>query len=62
MTKALIKLQDMEEFINHNLRIGYLTQDMNIQQLLDFIKNVRDNYIPMIEDIEVLEESIKRQF
>jgi len=47
-------LENIEEFLNHNLNLGYLKSDMPIIELLQFIKNIKENYIPSIKDIENL--------
>jgi len=47
-------LENIEEFLNHNLNLGYLNSDMTITELLQFVKNVKENYIPLIKGIENL--------
>lgn len=48
---AIKHIENIEEFINHNLSLGYLKSDTTITELLQFIKNVKENYIPMIKQI-----------
>ena len=50
--RPLKHIENIEEFINHNLKLGYLKSDMTIIELLQFIKNIKENYIPMITQIE----------
>ncbi len=35
--KATKHIENIEEFINHNLSLGYLKSDMTITELLQFI-------------------------
>lgn len=51
---AIKHLENIEDFLNHNLDLRYLKSDMTIIELLQFIKNVKENYIPVIKDIEEL--------
>ena len=62
-TKNTIKhLENIEDFLNHNLDLRYLKSDMTIIELLQFIKNVKENYIPVIKDIEELSMRNKSLF
>ena len=51
-SKTKQHVEDVEEFINHNLNIGYLNEEMTIKDLLQFINNIKKNYIPILEQIE----------
>jgi hypothetical protein len=49
----LIKhIENIEEFINYNLKLGYLNENMTIKDLLVFTKNIKEQYIPMVEQIK----------
>lgn len=46
----IIKLR---EFIDHNLKLGYITPDMTIQQFKDiFLTEIEDSFIPTQRGIE----------
>jgi replicative DNA helicase len=47
-------MEGIEEFINHNMNVGYIKPTMTVDELLRFIKNVKENYIPMIQKMEDL--------
>lgn len=49
-------IENIEEFINHNLKLGYLNENMTIKDLLVFTKNIKEQYIPMVEQIENIGE------
>ena len=44
-------LRNIEEFINHNLSLKYISLETTVEELLQFIKNVKEQYIPLIKDI-----------
>lgn len=45
-------MDDFEEFLNHNLGLGYITKDTTVEELLEFISNVKYNFLPMFSKIE----------
>ena len=45
-------IENIEDFINHNLKLGYFNENMTIKDLLVFTKNIKEQYIPMIEQIK----------
>ena len=45
-------MDDFEEFLNHNLGLGYITKDTTVEELLGFINNVKYNFLPMLNEIE----------
>jgi len=45
-------MDDFEEFLNHNLKLGYITKDTTVEELLEFISNVKYNFLPMFSKIE----------
>jgi hypothetical protein len=47
-------MEGIEEFINHNMNLGYIKSTMTVDELLRFIKNVKENYIPMVQKMEDL--------
>ena len=47
-------LKNIEEFINHNLSLKYISTETTVEELLQFIKSVKEQYIPLIKDIEKL--------
>jgi hypothetical protein len=54
-SKEQIKyMEGIEEFIKHNMNVGYIKPTMTVDELLRFIKNVKENYIPMIQKMEDL--------
>lgn len=44
-------LEGIENFINHNLGLDFISKDMTIAELLQFIDRVKTNYIPVIEQL-----------
>jgi len=55
-------LRNIEEFINHNLSLKYISTETTVEELLKFIKNVKEQYIPLIKDIEKLSPRNKSLF
>ena len=55
-------LRNIEEFINHNLYLKYISTETTVEELLQFIKNVKEQYIPLIKDIEKLSPRNKSLF
>ena len=45
-------LDEIKEFINHNLSLGYINEETTISELLAYIKRIQEEYIPMIEETE----------
>jgi hypothetical protein len=52
MKEQIKYIEDIEEFINHNLELGNLNENMTIRELLQFTKNIKENYMPMLKKIE----------
>ena len=44
-------LKNIEEFINHNLSLKYISTETTVEELLQFIKNVKEQYIPLLINI-----------
>jgi len=42
-------LKTVKDFISHNLDCRYITKDTTIEELLKYINNIEDNYIPIIK-------------
>lgn len=42
----------IEDFINHNISVGYLKESMTIGQLIEYLANIKTRYIPMVEQIQ----------
>lgn len=40
-------LNNVEEFINHNLTAGYLTKESTVEEILEFITNIKNRYVPV---------------
>jgi len=52
-TQEQIKyLEGIEKFIKHNINLEYIKPDTTVEELLQFIKNVKENYILMIRQVE----------
>lgn len=52
-TQEQIKyIESMEKFIQHNLNNKYIKPETTIEEFLQFINDVKENYIPMIEQIK----------
>ena len=45
-------LDEIKEFINHNLSLGYIHELTTVSELLAYIERIQKEYIPMIEETE----------
>ena len=45
-------LDEIKEFINHNLSLGYIHELTTVSELLTYIERIQKEYIPMIEETE----------
>jgi len=45
-------IKNIEEFLNHNLNLGYIKPETTILELLEFTKNIKEKYISLISDID----------
>ena len=45
-------LNEIKEFISHNLSLGYIHEGTTISELLAYIERIQEEYIPMIEETE----------
>jgi len=52
MKKPIENIEQLEEFINHNLKLGYLKPEMTIIDLLQFTKNMKEDYLPLMQKIK----------
>ena len=49
--KTIKYLDSIEEFINHNLSLGFIDKDNTIDDLLKYIGIIRYNYIGLTEKL-----------
>lgn len=54
--KALEYMNGIEDFLKHNLSLGYIKNETTVEGLLNFINNIKTSYIPMMKSIEDLAE------
>jgi len=50
--KPVKNIEQLEEFIKHNLKLGYLKPEMTINDLLQFTKNIKESYLPLMQKIK----------
>lgn len=43
------KLDDIKDFINHNIKQGYINNNTTVGELLLYINNIKDKYLPLVE-------------
>ncbi len=51
INRANEQLNNIEEFIKHNVGLGYITEQQSIGELLKYIKNIKTQYIPLVEKL-----------
>ena len=45
-------LKGTKEFIEHNIGLGYISKDTTASELLDYIRKVDENYLPLMQTIK----------
>lgn len=41
----------IEETLNHNLKLGYIKEETTVVELLEFFKEMKNNYLPFQREI-----------
>lgn len=41
-------LKMVKEFVNHNLQLNNITKETTIEELLQFIDNIEQTYVPLV--------------
>lgn len=41
-------LKMVKEFVNHNLQLNNITKETTVEELLNFIENIEQTYIPLV--------------
>lgn len=51
------------KFINHNISAGYITSDTKVSEVIFFLKNIKNQYLPMVKQIQDnLEKQDEKEF
>jgi hypothetical protein len=54
-TEQIKYIEDIESFLEHNINVNYITKDTTVEQLIQFLDNIKNNYIPMMANMEQIE-------
>lgn len=45
------KINEFEELLQHNINLAYITRETTVDELLIFLKNIRERYLPLQREI-----------
>ncbi len=58
LTKAEHKINEIKEFLNHNLNTTkYINEETTVKELLQFLDNLESDYLAMYKEIYKMYES-----
>lgn len=53
------KIDEFAEFLLHNINSGYITRETTVDEILILLKNIREGYLPLQEEINKVVENMK---
>ena len=53
------KIDEFAEFLLHNINLGYITRETTVDEILMILKNIREGYLPLQEEINKAVENMK---
>lgn len=48
------KIDELTEFLQHNINLGYITRETTVDELFMLLENIREGYLPLQRDIDEL--------
>ena len=45
------RIDELVKFLQHNINLGYITKETTVDELLMFLENIREGYLPLQRDI-----------
>ena len=48
------KVDELAEFLQHNINLGYITRETTVDELFMLLQNIREGYLPLQKDIDKL--------
>ena len=45
------KINEFEELLQHNINLAYITRETTVDELLIFLKNIRERYLPLQREV-----------
>ena len=53
------KIDEFAELLLHNINLGYITRETTVDEILILLKNIREGYLPLQEEINKVIENMK---
>lgn len=50
------KIDELAEFLMHNIQQGYISRETTVDELIMFIRNIKEGYLPLVK---LIDEAIK---
>lgn len=44
------KIDDLAEFLQHNINLGYITRETTVDEILMILQNTREGYLPLMSE------------
>ena len=48
------RIDELAEFLQHNINLGYITRGTTIDELFMLLENIKEGYLPLQRDIDKL--------
>ena len=45
------KIDELAEFLLHNINLGYIARETTVDELLILLKNIREGYLPIMDEV-----------
>ena len=53
------KIDEFAELLLHNINLGYITRETTVDEILILLKNIREGYLPLQEEINKAVKNMK---
>lgn len=53
------KIDEFAQLLLHSINLGYITRETTVDEILILLKNIREGYLPLQEEINKVIENMK---
>ena len=53
------KIDELAEFLLHNINLGYITRETTVDEILILLTNIREGYLPLQNEINRIVQEMK---
>ncbi len=53
------KIDELAEFLQHNIQLGYITSETTVDELLMLLQNIREGYLPLQKEVDRIVKNMR---